>query len=108
MALKSFSYELVTVSLSIILPCLAISAILELGLKNGAPKRPENWNDRFKRAVNDVWWPKNMFSNDAGLLNASAALALILPLVLGPVAFYALRKGPLGVSPVASRLLSYR
>lgn len=102
MAFKRFSSGLVTLSLSIILPCLALSSILELALKNAAPKRPENWNEltqgSAKRAtVTVILWPQKMFPNEEGLLNASAALALLTTLMMSVLGIIASRKGTVGV-----------
>ena len=110
MASKRFSSGLVKICLAIILPCLALSSILELALKNGAPGRPKNWNDRnwdgrrapTKRALDTDWWPNDMFPNEEGILNASAALAFLTTLMMSVLAFIAMRKGTVGVrAPVS-------
>lgn len=105
MASKRFSSGLVTVCLAIIIPCLAISSILELGLKNGAPRRPEGWTPDnppepgapTKMDIRTDWWPKHMFPNEEGILNASSALALITAFMMSALAIIALRKGTVGV-----------
>ena len=108
MAPKSFSSGLVTLCLSIILPCLALSSILELAFKNVAPKRPDNWNDLVARPLGaktlytrsiggTVWWPQNMFPDEVGILNASSGMALVTVFIVSVLAICARRSGPAGV-----------
>lgn len=109
MAFKRFSSGLVTLCLAIILPCLALSSILEMGLKNSAPKRPENWNGHSKRDyISDEWWPKKMLPDETGLLNASAALALLTTFMMAILGIIAKRNGTVGVtvsiSPIENTL----
>lgn len=99
----AFSSGMVKLSLSTILPCLALSAALELALKNMAPTRPEAWHDLVSREIIVTWWPQKMFPNEDGLLNASSALALITTFIISVFAIYASKKGAPGVRDTTSR-----